>query len=212
VSTVHPQTAEALTLLAKHHKEYVNTVKSLYGNNFSVMNYAEDFVQNAYLKLSRYDNLFDKVVKPDGTVSKGYMFFCLRSIVINQLKKKRVTKYNYVGDEYDMEEKYMLVDEGRDPVDEAMDTLEEKMYSIAKAGNKWFDYKLFKTYMQTGKSFRTLAKETGLGIQTIYLSIKQTKILIAESLFEDYQDLTNGDLELINPTKWQRNKLQPSKR
>lgn len=194
---VHPKTSEALTLLAKHHKEYVNTVKSLYGNNFSVMNYAEDFVQNAYLKLSRYDNLFDKVVKPDGTVSKGYMFFCLRSIVINQLKKKRVTKYNYVGDEYDIEEKYMLVDEGRDPVDEAIDTLEEKMYSIAKAGNKWFDYKLFETYMQTGKSFRTLAKETGLGIQTIYLSIKQTKILIAESLFEDYQDLINGDLELI---------------
>ena len=197
MTTIHPQTAEALTLLAKHHKEYVNTVKSLYGNNFSVMNYAEDFVQNAYLKLSRYDNLFDKVVKPDGTVSKGYMFFCLRSIVINQLKKKRVTKYNYVGDEYDMEEKYMLVDEGRDPVDEAIDTREEKMYSIAKAGNKWFDYKLFETYMQTGKSFRTLAKETGLGIQTIYLSIKQTKILIAEALFEDYQDLINGDLELI---------------
>ena len=197
MTTIHPKTAEALTLLAKHHKEYVNTVKSLYGNNFSVMNYAEDFVQNAYLKLSRYDNLFDKVVKPDGTVSKGYMFFCLRSIVINQLKKKRVTKYNYVGDEYDIEEKYMLVDEGRDPVDEAIDTLEEKMYSIAKAGNKWFDYKLFETYMQTGKSFRTLAKETGLGIQTIYLSIKQTKILIAEALFEDYQDLINGDLELI---------------
>lgn len=197
MNTIHPKTAEALTLLAKHHKEYVNTVKSLYGNNFSVMNYAEDFVQNAYLKLSRYNNLFDKVVKPDGTVSKGYMFFCLRSIVINQLKKKRVTKYNYVGDEYDIEEKYMLVDEGRDPIDEAIDTLEEKMYSIAKAGNKWFDYKLFETYMQTGKSFRTLAKETGLGIQTIYLSIKQTKILIAEALFEDYQDLINGDLNLI---------------
>ena len=206
MTTVHPKTAEALTLLAKHHKEYVSTVKSLYGNNYSVKNYAEDFVQNAYLKLSRYDNLFDKVVKPDGTVSKGYMFFCLRSIVINQLKKKRVIKYNYIGDEYDMEEKYMAVDEGRDPVDEAMDTLEEKMYSIAKAGNKWFDYKLFKTYMQTGKSFRTLAKETGLGIQTIYLSIKQTKILIAESLFEDYQDLVNGDLELIKLTEWHRNK------
>jgi len=197
MDTIHPKTAEALTLLAKHHKEYVNTVKSLYGNNFSVINYAEDFVQKAYLKLSRYDNLYDKVVKPDGSVSKGYMFFCLRSIVINQLKKKRVTKYNYVGDEYDMEEKYMLSDEGRDPVDVAIDTLEEKMYAIAKEGNKWFDFKLFETYMSTGKSFRTLAKETGLGIQTIYLSIKQTKILIAESLFEDYQDLINGDLELI---------------
>ena len=198
VKTVHPQTVEALTLLAKHHKEYINTVKSLYGNNFSVINYAEDFVQDAYMKLSRYDNLHDKVVKPDGSVSKGYMFFCLRSIVINQLKKKRVTKYNYIGDEYDMEEKFMLIDESRDPVEHAVELLEEKMYKIAEDGNDWFDFKLFKTYLQTGKSFRTLAKETGLGIQTIYLSIKKTKILIAEKLYEDYQDLVNGDLELIN--------------
>ena len=198
IKKVHPQTAEALTLLAKHHKEYVNTVKSLYGNNFSIINYAEDYVQEAYLKLSRYDNLYDKVVKPDGSVSKGYMFFCLRSIVINNLKKKRVTKYNYVGDEYDMEEKFMLVDSSRDPVERAVEILEDKMYSIAEDGNDWFDFKLFQTYMQTGKSFRTLAKETGLGIQTIYLSIKKTKILIAEKLYEDYQDLVNGDLELIN--------------
>ena len=90
-----------------------------------------------------------------------------------------------------------ITSKDRDPVDEAVDILEEKMYSIAKDGNKWFDYKLFKTYMETGKSFRTLAKETGLGIQTIYLSIKKTKIMIADALFEDYQDLINGDLELI---------------
>lgn len=198
IKKVHPQTAEALTLLARHHKEYINTVKSLYGNNFSIINYAEDYVQEAYLKLSRYDNLYDKVVKPDGSVSKGYMFFCLRSIVINNLKKKRVTKYNYIGDEYDMEEKFMLLDNPRDPVERAVEILEDKMYKIAEDGNDWFDFKLFQTYMQTGKSFRTLAKETGLGIQTIYLSIKKTKILIAEKLYEDYQDLVNGDLELIN--------------
>lgn len=196
--SVHPQTAKALELLAVHHKEYVNTVKSLYGNTHEIYNYAEDFVQEAYLKLSRYDNLYDKVVRPDLTVSKGYMFFCLRSIVINQLKKKRVIKYNYVGEKYDMEEKYMLTSEERDPLDEAVDMLEQKMYKIAEEGNDWFDFKLFETYLKTGKSFRTLAKETSLGIQTIYLSIKKTKIMIADALFEDYQDLINGETHLIN--------------
>ena len=122
---MNPNTSRALEMLARHHKEYVNTVKSLYGNNHKAINYAEDYVQQAYLKLSRYDNLYDKVVRPDGSVSKGYMFFCLRSIVINDLKKKRVTKYNYLGDQYDMEEKYMLIDEDRDEVDIALDKLEQ---------------------------------------------------------------------------------------
>ena len=185
---MNPRTAEALTLVAKHHKEFVNTAKSLYGNNFDVSNYAEDFIQECYLKLSRYDNLHDKVIKPDGTVSKGYIFFCLRSVILNALKKKRVIKYNYIGDEYDMEEKYMLIDEGRDPLDEARDNIEELMYKVAEENSEWFDYKLFRTYLETGKSFRTLAKETGLGIQTIYLSIKKTKLIVADKLFDLYKE------------------------
>lgn len=184
---INPKTAEALTLVAKHHNEFVNTAKSLYGNNHDVANYAEDFIQECYLKLSRYDNLHDKVIKPDGTVSKGYIFFCLRSVILNALKKKRIIKYNYIGDEYDMEEKYMIIDEGRDPVDEARDNIEELMYKVAEENSDWFDYKLFRTYLETGKSFRTLAKETGLGIQTIYLSIKKTKLIVADKLFDLYK-------------------------
>lgn len=191
-------TSKALELICRHHKEYISTVKSLYGNNYEVANYAEDFVQEAYLKLSRYDNLYDKAIKPDGTVSKGYIFFCLRSVVLNKLTLKKVAKYNYLGDQYDMEEKYMVVDSERDEVESSMEILEDKMFKIVEDNSKWFDAKLFRTYLETNKSFRTLAAETGLGIQTIYLSIKRSKLLIAEKLLEDYQDLVNGDLHLIN--------------
>jgi DNA-directed RNA polymerase specialized sigma24 family protein len=195
---MNASTAKALKLISKHHKEYINTVKSLYGNNFEVANYAEDFVQEAYLKLSRYDNLYDKAIKPDGTVSKGYIFFCLRSVVLNKLTLKKVAKYDYMGDQYDMEEKHNVVDTGRDEVESSLEVLESKMYKIVEDNSKWFDAKLFRTYLETNKSFRTLAAETGLGIQTIYLSIKRSKLLIAEKLLEDYQDLINGDLHLIN--------------
>lgn len=185
---MNPKTAEALTLVARHHKEFVKTAQKLYGNNYDVTNYAEDFIQDCYLKLSRYDNLYEKIIRPDGSVSKGYIFFCLRSVILNALKKKRVLKYNYMGDQYDMEETYMLIDEGRDPIDEARDEIEELMYQVAEKHSDWFDYKLFRTYLETGKSFRTLAKETGLGIQTIYLSIKKTKLLVADKLFDLYKE------------------------
>lgn len=194
---MNPNTQKALELIAKHHKEYIRTVKSLYGNNFEVINYAEDFVQEVYIKLSRYDNLYEKAIKPDGSVSKGYVFFCIRSVVLNKLTLKKVAKYNYLGDQYDMEEKYNVIDSGRDPVEAAIERLEDKMFSIVEANSKWFDAKLFRTYLETGKSFRTLAAETGLGIQTIYLSIKRSKLIIAEQLMEDYQDLINGDIDLI---------------
>jgi hypothetical protein len=82
----------------------------------------------------------------------------------------------------------MIIDEGRDPVDEARDNIEELMYKVAEENSDWFDYKLFRTYLETGKSFRTLAKETGLGIQTIYLSIKKTKLIVADKLFDLYKN------------------------
>lgn len=188
---------KALELLAQHHPEYIKMAKSIAGNNNEVFNYAEDFVQEAYLKLSRYDDLFNKIVSDKGKVSKGYMFFVLRSIILNSIKKKSNLKYKHLGSQYDFEEKYNWIDEGQDPGVVSLEALEIKMYQIIKDNASWFDYELFKTYLTTGKSFRTIANESKIGIRTIYLSIKRSKLLIADKLHEDYQDYLNGDFHLI---------------
>jgi RNA polymerase sigma factor (sigma-70 family) len=187
----------ALVMLAEHHQEYIKMAKAIAGNNNEVFNYAEDFVQEAYLKLSRYDDLFDKIVNKNGKVSKGYMFFCVRSIILNHLKKKSNLKYNYLGSQYDFEETYNFVETGLDQEKLGVEALETKMYQILKEEAKWFDYELFKTYLTSGKSFRTIAEESQIGVRTIYLSIKRSKMIIAEKLFEDYQDFVNGDYDLI---------------
>lgn len=187
---------KAIEMLAVYHKEYINMAKSIAGNHHDVKNYAEDYVQEAYLRLSRYENLYDKVIKAE-KVSKGYMFFVLRSIIINDIKKKRNLNYNFIGDQYDFEEKYMLADKETDPIDQAMIDLEDKMLCVLKDSAQWFDYELFKKYLGSGKSFKTISKESGIGIRTIYLSIKRAKLIIAEELFEDYQDYINGDFNLI---------------
>lgn len=186
-------TDAALRMLAVHHKEFIKAVKSIAGNHINVKNYAEDYVQEGYLRLSRYDDLYDRIVK-NGKVTKGYMFFALRSIVINDIKKRTNLDFNHVGDEYDFEEKFMHIDEGvdKDVLDKSY--LEDKIYEILDEKAHWFDAQLFRTYMDTRKSFQTLANETGLGVQTIYLSIKKSKLLIAENLHEDYKDYINGIL------------------
>lgn len=188
---------QALEMLAVHHAEYIKMAKAIAGNNNEVFNYAEDFVQEAYLRLSRYDDLFEKIVNSKGKVSKGYMFFCLRSIIVNTIKKKSNLKYNYLGSQYDFEETYNFIGQGIDEEKLGFEALENKMYQILKQEAKWFDYELFKTYLTTKKSFRTIADESKIGIRTIYLSIKRSKMIIAEKLFEDYQDFVNGDYDLI---------------
>ena len=188
----------AIELLSKHHAEYIKIAKVLAANNYEVKNYAEDFVQEAYLKLLRYDDLFDKVVKKDGvSVSKGYMFFVLRSIILNTIKKKSNLNYNHIGDQYDMDKEYQLDGSTVDSERLGIEALESKMYQILKENAKWFDYELFKMYLTSKKSFRTIADETKIGVRTIYLSIKRSKMIIAEKLFEDYQDYINGNYDLI---------------
>ena len=188
---------EALEIMVKHHSEYIKMAKAIAGNNFKVRNYAEDYVQDAYLRLTRFEDLYDKVISESGKFSKGYMFFTLRSIIINDMKRVRTPKYNFIGDEYDMEEKYMLEDTGVDK-DVLLDSaIEDLMAKVIAEKVHWFDAQLFNTYLQEGISFRELAARTGLGIQTIYLSIKKVKLAIAEHLFEDYQDYKNRELNLL---------------
>jgi DNA-directed RNA polymerase specialized sigma24 family protein len=186
-------TNKAIELLAKHHSEFIDMTKAIAGNNFEVRNYAEDYVQDAYIRLMRYDDLYDKIIVDD-KASKGYMFFTVRSIVINDMKRVKTCRYNFIGDEYDMEEKFMLEDKGLDPQKVSEELIETKMYEVLKDNTDWFDYELFRTYLKTGKSFRVLAEESGLGIQTIYLSIKKSKLIIAQELYEDYLDFKNGEL------------------
>ena len=190
------RTNKALILLTAHHKEYIQMAKAIAGNNIEVRNYAEDFVQEAYLRLSRYSDLFDKVINKE-KVSKGYVFFCLRSIIINHVKKKSNLKFDYLGDEYDFEEKFNFIDKGIEEDIIAANSLELKMYDILKKEAKWFDYELFKKYLKTGKSFKTIALESKIGVRTIYLSIKRCKLIIAEHLYEDYTDFINGDYDKV---------------
>lgn len=192
-----PNKQQAIQMLSQYHKQYIEMAKSIAGNHPDVRNYAEDYVQRAYMRLMRYDDLYDKVISAKGKVQKGYMFFVLRSIIINDIKKKSNLNFNYVGDQYDFEEVFMHVDAPRDKRTVALERLESLMLEKLQKSVHWFDYELFVTYLTSGKSFKTIAAESGIGLRTIYLSIKKSKLIIAEELHEDYLDYINGDFDLI---------------
>ena len=62
-----------LEKVAKYHNDWIKIV-----NSFGEYNFAEDIVQLSYIALMRYASE-NKVIK-NGKVSRGYMYFTLRSL------------------------------------------------------------------------------------------------------------------------------------
>lgn len=199
---------QAIEIAYKYHDQLIKRVGVFIGGHHEGKNYAEDIVQEVYIKLLKYDDLYEKIIKKDGKLSLGYMFFTIRSVAKNYIKKKSNLNYCFgfwnsssIENEDDVN-KFILPlereDQTQDEITErALERLEVKMLEVLKDRVDWFDYKLFEKYLFSDKSYKTIAQESGLGDKTIYLSIKKSKLIIAEALHEDYIDFLNGDFDLI---------------
>ena len=176
--------SKLLSKVAERHKEWVSIVKS-----FGEINYAEDIVQETYIALDKYATL-DKILI-NGEVSRGYMFFSLRSIYYQYYnKRKKIIKVNI--DDYE----YKLFD--------SSDLEEQKAFHkiclmIDEEIDKWHDYdrELFKEYRDTKLSIRGIAKETEISWMSIFLTLKAGKQRLKSLFGEDYEDYINGDYDKI---------------
>ena len=61
----------------------------------------------------------------------------------------------------------------------------------------WYDKKLFQLYLYSGKSFRTLSKETKISVNSIFHTIKDCREKVRKELWEDYLDFINEDYERL---------------
>ena len=72
---------DKLTLLTKHHKDWVKVV-----NSFGEYFFADDIVQETYLKILRLNHI-DKIVTD--TINKSMMWLVLRSVYIDHIRAKK---------------------------------------------------------------------------------------------------------------------------
>lgn len=183
--------SEVLKELSKYHKDFIKMAKVMASSSIEVDQYAEDFVQDAYLKIMQYPKLALKLKTK--SKSKGYMFFTIRSLIVSHYRKQKNLKYiNTLGDA-NFENIYDTIEEVLEDQESCLFELEAKVLPCVKENCDWFDYELFRKYLKTNKSIKDLAKESTLGIQTIYRSLRRSKLAIAENLWEDYLDYANGD-------------------
>jgi DNA-directed RNA polymerase specialized sigma24 family protein len=175
-----------LNIVAKQHNEWVDIVIG-----FGEYNYAEDIVHEAYLRLIKYATP-QNIIK-DNKVSRGYMFFVLRSVYYQYYNSKRkIIKIS--------------IDDPKWNIDiEAIETIEEQeaFHSVCILIDEvaedwaWYDRKLFKLYRDTGLSIRKIAAETNISWVSIFNTLKNCKKEVKDKLNEDYLDYKNEDYERV---------------
>jgi len=183
-----------LAIVAKNHKGYVNLVRS-----WGEVEFAEDIVQEMYLKLLQYTTA-DKIIK-DGKANQSYIWFTLRTMFADfQKNKKRIEKVR-IGEDFDIE------DENTDyTYFEALENLLGKIQE-EKDSWHWYDKMLFNLYMENkdashnrngkGLSMRQLSKETNISLISIFQTIKNCKERMNDNVLEDYIDFLNSDYEWL---------------
>jgi RNA polymerase sigma factor (sigma-70 family) len=171
--------------VAKFHADYLRIVKS-FGEDF----YAEDVVQEMYIKLTKYHSP-NKIINKEGKVNTSYIYLVLRSIVVNLKEQKNRLKKVSLEEIKELHISYDYI-----PKHEAELNLEAR---INKEIDTWdyFDERLFNIYRDSKMSMRKLSKETRISTKTIFYTIKRCKERLRENIGEDYEDYINEDYELI---------------
>ena len=175
-----------LGIVAKRHKEWINIVKS-----FGEYDFAEDIVQEAYLTIYKYANE-DKIIR-NGIVSRGYMYFTLRSLYYQYYNSKRnITKLSIDDEEYT----YQIEDDSE--MDEQIAFNKICMLIDDHIDNwRWYEKKLFTLYRDSDLSIRGIANETNISWVSIFNTLKHAKNELKDYFSEDWEDYKNQDYDRI---------------
>jgi RNA polymerase sigma factor (sigma-70 family) len=172
-----------ITQVAKHHKEYIKTIE-----NFGEYFYAEDLVQEMYIRLITKNKELQVIV--NGQVNRYYIYLTLRSLFVDFYRQKsKVIKV-------DVSEILTLQQIDEIEEHEAFGDLMQKVNNELKTWH-YYDQLLFKLYKDTDKSMRDISQDTNISLRSIFCTIKSCKERLKENVSEDYEDYINQDYELI---------------
>jgi len=175
-----------LTKVAERHKEWIKII-----NSFGEYDYAEDLVQECYIVLYKYAD--ENKIITDGVVSRGYMYFTLRSLYFQYYNSKRkVDKISIDDDEFT----YQIQDDTQMDEQIAFNNICQ-MVDKHIENWRWYEKKLFTLYRDTDLSIRGIANETNISWVSIFNTLKQAKDELKQTFKEDWEDYKNGDYDRI---------------
>ena len=162
--------------IAKYHVEWIRYVihNAL---SISQRRNAEDFVQSAYLKILRLPS-FDpiKYYAADGKINKKYFFRTLKSLMIDENKKKKIKTIS-ITDSMDVLEE-IINKPHMEVVYKKLETTMNNMY--------WFDKKMLNLYVYHIPSIRKISTETTISSKAVFKTLKRCKLTIKKEVAKEY--------------------------
>ena len=157
---------------------------------FGAGDYAEDIVQEMYIRLNKYVEEPERIMYKNEP-NKLFVWVTLRNMVRNFQNKKDILVFTGDMVEYDYEEELFYYEEAN-----GFERLIEKIWDSTEELH-WYDKKMFEVYHTTDMSMRDIEKETRISLYSIFDTLKKTKEYVKEKHYEDYEDLQNGEADLI---------------
>jgi DNA-directed RNA polymerase specialized sigma24 family protein len=182
-----------LELLAKKHSRWVSMLRGLGCNP----DYAEDFVQDAYIRVYEYVEKGVNIDYGDDDVNEFYFWNVLRSLYYNSQKKGGLDIFETNSDEHlnyvldKLKAEYSDVE-----MEDAYSRLINKIFTEV---NSWDFYSrnIFIAYFTSGLSLDKLSEDTEIGRSSLYNSIRKYREVIQHLFDEDAQDFYAGDYSHI---------------
>ncbi len=175
-----------LSIVAERHNEWVSIVKS-----FGEYDFCEDIVQEAYLTIYKYADE-TKVIR-NGIVSRGYMYFTLRSLYYQYYNSKRkIDKVSLDDEEFTIQIPNNSQMDEQVAFHKICTMIDDHIDSW-----RWYEKKLFSLYRDTELSIRGIAKETNISWVSIFNTLKHAKNELNEKFKEDWEDYQNKDYDRI---------------
>ena len=174
-----------LEKLASNHKKWIGMVVNM-GVNSS---YAEDIVQEMYIRLNRLISDENKILFNDD-INRYFVYVTLKNMVLTYKKREgRMTIFPLFESDSDMEE---------EPIEDLLDENAYFHYLMDKIDNEvgsWDLYHrtLFEYHFKKGYSQREIARRSGISLTSVNNSCKNYKRIIKELMSEDIEDYRNRD-------------------
>lgn len=169
-----------LEQVAKKHDYWVKVVYS-----FGITDYAEDIVQEMYLKLNKYIEQGSVIEKTLTT----YVYCILRSLCYDlhrvQKNKEKVSIDEVILSYNRNEEKFTALEKIYDKIDKEI------------ASWNWYDAKMFNLYVNNDLSQRDISTKSGIKLGSVHYTLRNAGDRLREVIGEDIEDFFNNDLELI---------------
>ena len=176
--------------------------------SFGAKDLSEDIVQEVYIRLLKGADVNKLFL--NNKLNKSYIYFALRNTWIMHVRKQRSNRENknrielvylkeFNNDSVYKSDNFLSHKNEEEEINLKFNKYEIILQRIEEeiATWHWYDSMLFKEYVDSGKSIRTLAKETKISRDSIFQTLKNCKERIKIAVGEDYEDFKNLDYDKI---------------